>query len=75
MAGNGLDPVAAAIAAVPAERRVELRIGLPTGRIVALNMPVDLSDDEFLHLVAEIATGTRRHVRGQPNQARLLIPR
>lgn len=48
------DPIAAAIAAVVApkpEQRTQVRIGLPSHRIVMLNVPTDLQAFELIDLI------------------------
>jgi len=53
-----MDPVAAAIAAAEApkpELRSEFKIGLPSGRMVAINVPRDLNAQEAISLMGYIA--------------------
>lgn len=71
------DPIEAAIAraaAVPA--MVQGSIRLSTGRVVGIITPPDLTDGEFLELVAGIARDMRQTQREAAVQrSRLLVPR
>ena len=69
------DAIAAAIDAT--EQRSEARFGgqiaLSTGRVIAINVPADLSDAEFLEatviLIAQVRTAARQRPAG-----RIILP-
>jgi len=72
------DPIADAIAA--SEQRAEARFGgqmaLSTGRVISFNLPVDLSDAEFLEaiviLIAQVRTAARQSQAGP--LSRIVVP-
>ncbi len=83
------DPVAEAIArasvdaraseAKPPEQRVAGDIALPSGRHVGINLPADLSDAEFLDLIAILTTQVRANAQANranahPARSRILVP-
>jgi hypothetical protein len=71
------DQIAAAIAA--AEQPIEPRFGgqmaLSTGRVIAFNLPSDLTDAEFLEAIAIFATQVRVAARqSQGAASRIIAP-
>jgi hypothetical protein len=72
------DPIAAAIQA--ADQKVEARSGgqmaLSTGRVIAINLPADLSDAEFLEaiviLIAQVRMAVRKSQAGP--LSRIVVP-
>jgi hypothetical protein len=71
------DQVAAAVAATeqPVEHRFGGQMALSTGRVIAFNLPSDLSDAEFLEAIAILATQVRVAARQSRGAAsRIIVP-
>ena len=72
------NPIDAAFAAVEEPKRVRtatLTVTLPSGRIVGLMVPVDLTAQEGLHLVGFIGTKMGAELaKGQAPRPRLIVP-
>jgi hypothetical protein len=72
------DQITAAIAATQqkAEARFGGQMALSTGRVIAINLPADLSDAEFLEaiviLIAQVRTTVRKSQAGP--LSRIVVP-
>jgi hypothetical protein len=71
------DQIDATIKAVeqPVEQRFGGQMALSTGRVIAINLPADMSDAEFLEaiviLVAQVRTAARK---SQGAASRIIVP-
>ncbi len=72
-----MDPIDSAIAAAAAseEPRVTIQVKLGTGRIVALNVPVDLTPLEAIETISYVSTRMpAKLVEASTHRSPLLVP-
>ena len=72
-----MDPIDDAIAAAAAseEQRLTIQVKLGTGRIVALNLPIDLTPLEAIEMISYVSTRMpAKLVEASQRRPQLLVP-
>lgn len=70
------DQIAAAIAAAehPVEQRFGGNMALSTGRVIAINLPADMTDAEFLEAIVILVAQVRPAVHKSQATSRIIVP-
>jgi hypothetical protein len=71
------DQIAAAVEAAehPVEQRFGGQMALSTGRVIAINLPADMSDAEFLEAIVILVAQVRLAARtSQGAASRIIVP-
>jgi hypothetical protein len=71
-----VDLIAGAISAVeqPAEHRFGGQMALSTGRVIAINLPADMNDAEFLEAIVILIAQVRSAARQSQGASRIIVP-
>ena len=74
--GDAGDPIGQAIVAAEAPaRRTSGQMKLSSGRVIAIEMPIDLTDAEFLEAIVVLVAQVRPTVRAKAGpHRRILVP-